>query len=248
MMLLMIFAYVGNPFYAANFTPLPIRSMSMFSNPAGLGIRTGAEAFVTYHMGTETITSGASANNLGFGVKKADTVKIFELGLGYKLPGAFSLGYAFQFGDTTNHILGIEARATQKWSLGYKTTIGTKKHMYGGIAVMPYEDYLTLNFEVEYEGIDSIFTFYYGVQIRPYKGIGAYFFADKEFDWNAGLEISLGYVKFAGLYSSADKKLSGGLIFSAQKYQSLMNQLGFGQAARSEPTIPSVLSQWSKSY
>lgn len=241
MILLVIFSFVGNPFYAANFTPLPIRSISMFSNPAGLGIRRGTETFVTYHVGSKTITSGASANNLGFGVKKTDTVEIFELGLGYKLPGAFSLGYAFQFGDTTNHILGIEGRVIKKWLLGYKITIGTKKHMYGGIAVMPYEDFLMLNFEVEYEGIDSIFTFYYGVQLRPYKGIGAYFFADKEFDWNAGLEISLGYVKLSGLYSSADKKLSGGLILSAQKYESLMNRLGFSQAPRPEATTPSVL-------
>lgn len=240
MILLMVFTFVGNPFYGANFTPLPIRSTSMFSNPAGLGIRPGAEAFVTYHTASKTITSGLSANNLGFAVKKADTLEIFELGLGYKLPGAFSLGYAYQFGDTNSHILGIESRATQKWSLGYKMTIGTKKHMFGGLAVMPYEDYLTLNFELEYEGIDSIFTFYYGVHIQPYKGIGAYFFADKEFDWNAGLEISLGYAKLAGLYSSEDKKLSAGLILSAQKYRSLMNRLGLSQAVRSVPRMPSM--------
>ena len=102
MILLVILSFVGNPFYSANFTPLPIRSVSMFSNPAGLGIRPGAEAFATYHWGSETITAGASAQNLGFGFQRIDTLEIFELGLGYKLPGAFSLGYAYQFGDTTN--------------------------------------------------------------------------------------------------------------------------------------------------
>ncbi len=224
MMLLMIVAFVGNPFYSSNFTPLPIRSVSMFSNPAGLGIRPGAEAFATYHWGSETITAGASAHNLGFGVQKIDTLKIFELAAGYKLPGAFSLGYAFQFGDTTttNHILGIQCRATKKWSLGYKVTLATKKHMYGGVAVTPYEDYLTLNFELEYEGIDTIFTYYYGVQLRLYEGVSACFFADEEFDWNTGLEISFGYVKLTGLYSSADKKINAGVILSAQKYESFL--------------------------
>jgi hypothetical protein len=194
----------------------------MFSNPAGLGIRPGAEAFATYLWDSDTITAGVSAQNLGFGFQKLDTLEIFELGAGYKLPGAFSLGYAYQFGDTTNHILGIECRATKKWSLGYRTTLGTKKHMYGGVAVAPYEDYMILNFELEYEGIDEVFTYYYGLQLRLYEGIAACFFADEEFDWNTGLEISLGYLKLTGLYSSENKKMSAGIMLSAQKYESFL--------------------------
>lgn len=229
MIILVILGFVASPLYDINFTPLPIRSTSVFSNPAGLGIETGAEAFLTYHPESKTITSGASAGNFGFGLIRMDTdtvetVEIYEIGLGYRLPGAFSVGYAYQFGDTSSHVLGIQCRPTHKWALGYTVTLDNKKYMYGGVAVKPYEDYLVLNFEVEYEGIDSIFTYYYGARVQPYKGIGISFLADEEFDWNVGVDVSLGYVKIAGLYSSADEKFSGGVIISAQRYQTFLHQ------------------------
>jgi hypothetical protein len=222
MLILAILSFVANPFYAANFTPVPIRSISVFSNPAGLGIQIGAEAFGTYHQSTEAIAAGASAGNLGFGYRKVDTLNFYEVGVGYKLPGAFSLGYAYDFGDTSSHILGIQCRPSEKLSLGYKTTLAERKYMYAGIGIMPYFDYVMLNFEIEYEGIDDLFTYYFGARIQPYKGISACFMSDKEFNWHAGVELSFGYLIIAGLYSYEDEKLSAGVIMSAQKYPGFM--------------------------
>jgi hypothetical protein len=222
MLFLAILCFVPGPFYEANFTPLPIRSISVLSNPAGLGIQTGAEGFITYDRDTEVIKGGACASNLGFGMIKNDTVTNYEIAVGYKLPGAFSLGYAYEFGDTSNHILGVQCRASDKLALGFKTTLGKTKYMYAGVGIMPYQEYLFLNFEVEYEGIIDTFTYYFGARIQPYKGISACFMSDEDLNWHAGIELSLGYAKIAGLYSHEDSKLSAGILISAQKHQSLM--------------------------
>jgi len=222
MLVLAILSFLADPFYAANFTPVPIRSISVFSNPAGLGIQIGAEAFATYHQATEAIAAGVSAGNLGFGYKKIDTLDFYEFAIGYKLPGAFTVGYAYDFGDTSSHILGIQCRPSEKLSLGYRTTLGARNYMYAGIGIMPYFDYITLNFEIEYEGNDDVFTYYFGARMQPYKGISACFMSDKEFNWHAGVELSFGYMILAGLYSHEDEKFSAGVIISAQKYPGLM--------------------------
>ena len=144
MTLMLIFMIVTSPFYEANFSSLPMRSLSVFSNPAGLGINRGAEIFGTYQPDPNTIVAGISLANLGLGMKKVtdDTIH-YEIGSGYKLPGAFSFGYAHQFGDISKHIFGVETRVTKKLALGYKTTIGRKYHMFGGISIRPFEEYLT---------------------------------------------------------------------------------------------------------
>jgi hypothetical protein len=224
MLILAIVSLFINPFYDANFTPLPARSISLFSNPSGLGINTGAEAFATYHFDTEIITAGASARNLGFGFRKADTLHFYQIAAGYRLPGAFSLGYAYEFGDTSIHLLGVECRPSPQLSLGYKTTLGHTKHMFGGISIMPYREYVTLSFEMEYEGIEDTLTFYYGARIIPYKGISACFMADKEFNWHAGIELALGYTKITGMYSYEEEKFSAGLIISAQRYETFISE------------------------
>lgn len=222
-MILAIFVFVVSPFYESNFTPLPIRSLSMFSNPSGLGIQTGAEAFVTYSPEPTTIMAGACASNFGFGMIRVDTFTLYEAAIGYRLPGAFTLGYAYEFGDSSGHIFGLECRPSEKLALGYTLTLGTKKHMYGGIGIMPFMDYIVLNFEIEYEGIDSIFTFYFGGRLQPVRGISAYFLANKDLHWNAGLELSLGYLKLAGMYSHDEEKFCGGVLISAQKYDTVID-------------------------
>ncbi len=223
MMILAVIILAVNPFYDANFTPLPARSLSMFSNPAGLGIHTGAEVFGTYHLDADIITAGASAGNIGFGYKKVDTLQFYEAGAGYKLPGAFSVGYAYEFGDTSLHKLGIVCRPNTQLSLGGRMTLGSTKYVYAGIGITPYQNYATLNFEIEYEGIQDLFTFYYGARITPYKGISAVFLADKEFDWHAGVEASLGYAKISGMYSYEEEQFSIGLLISAQRYETFMD-------------------------
>ena len=222
MIIIVMISLAVNPFYDANFTPLPARSLSVFSNPAGLGIHTGAEAFGTYHLDEDIITAGASAGNIGFGFRKVDTLKYYEAGVGYKFPGAFAVGYAYEFGDTSLHKLGIVCRPSTQLSLGSRVTLGSTKYIYGGIAITPYQDYVTLNFEMEYEGIQDTFTFYYGARVTPYKGISAVFLADEEFDWHAGVEVSLGYAKISGMYSYEEEQFSFGILISAQKYETFM--------------------------
>lgn len=218
--LLLILLVSANPFYKANFTPLPIRSISLFSNPGGLGILAGAEYFFTYH--PDYITTGASLANVGIGMTKSDSITYYEVGLGYKMPGAFSLGYAYQFDvndyDISSHIFGLTCRPNQYISIGYKTTIGDRNHMFGGMSVKPLQEYITLSVDLEYEGIDSIFTYYYGVMLQPIQGLEIYFRADEDFNWHAGLGLSLEKIRLAGVYSKADKQFSGGIILSAQDY------------------------------
>jgi hypothetical protein len=222
MIILVVLAFIANPFYESNFTPLPIRSTSVFSNPAGLGIQPGAEAFGTYQQVNDAITAGACASNLGFGYRKIDTLNFFEIGIGYKLPGAFSLGYAYSFGDTSSHIMGVQCRVSEKLSLGYKMTFGHTKYLYGGMGIMPYFEYVTLNFEMEYEGIEDTLTYYFGAMLQPYRGLTMFFMSDKEFNWHAGIGVSFGYVKLSGSYSYENSKFSAGVLMSAQEYRSIM--------------------------
>jgi hypothetical protein len=145
--------------------------------------------------------------------------------LGLKLPGAFSLGYAYQFDikdyGISSHIFGFICRPSPKLSLGYKTTLGSKCHMFGGISIKPLKKFLTLSCDIEYEGIDSIFNYYYGAMIQPLDGVQLNFYADKEFNWNTGTELTFGKIKVAGKYSNMDKKFSGGIIVSAQNFKKL---------------------------
>ncbi len=228
MLSLLILLISINPFYEANFTSLAMRSISVFSNPGGLGILPGAECFVAYH--PDEIVTGASLANLGIGMIKEDTITYYETGLGFRLPGAFSLGYAYQFDindyDISNHIFGLLCSPNRYISIGYKTTIGEKNHMFGGMSIKPLQDYITVSVDLEYEGNDSIFTYYYGAMLRPIQGLAIYFRADEDFDWHAGIGISLEKIKLAGAYSKADKKFSGGIMLSAQSYETLLPKSG----------------------
>lgn len=223
MIIILILISSSNPFYEANFTSLPIRSISVFSNPAGLGIQRGAESFFTYH--PDITITGASMGNLGFGMTKIDSITYYEAGVGLKLPGAFSLGYAYQFDikdyGISSHIFGFICRPSSELSLGYKTTLGSRYHMFGGISIKPLKEFLTLSCDIEYEGINDILNYYYGVMIQPLDGVQLNCHADKEFNWNAGTELTFGKIKLAGKYSSMDKKFSGGIILSAQSYEKL---------------------------
>jgi hypothetical protein len=212
-----------NPFYEANFTSLPMRSISVFSNPAGLGIQRGAESYVTYH--PDRLMNASSLGNFGLGITKIDSVTYYEAGVGLKLPGAFSLGYAYQFDikdyGVSSHIFGFICRPSPYLSLGYKTTLSSRFHMFGGISVKPLKEFLTLSCDIEYEGINDILNYYYGVMIQPLDGVQLNCHADKEFNWNAGTELTFGKIKLAGEYSNMEKKFSGGIILSAQSFKKL---------------------------
>jgi hypothetical protein len=160
--------------------------------------------------------------NLGFGMMKIDTIEYYEIATGYRLPGAFSVGYAHQFGEASYHIFGLIARSSPRFSLGYRTTLGERYHMIGGASLRPFEQYLTISGDIEYEGIDSILDYSYGAMLQPIDGIKLSVLAhhvDDKVRWNAGLELSFGKIKLAGAYSHADeKKLRIGIILSAQPY------------------------------
>jgi hypothetical protein len=210
-----------NPFYEAQFSSLPYRSVSIFSNPGGLGIKPGAELLYAYH--PDRMMPALFLGTIGAGWIKEDTLNFYEIGSGYKFPGAFSIGYAYQFGDTEDqHVFGIVGNVTSQLAIGYKTTIKERRHMFGGISIFPYKNFVTLSGDIEYEGIDDILNYYFGVMIRPVSGAQAYFHSDQEMNWHAGLELSFGYLKIAGAYAKADEKFMAGAILSAQSYESLV--------------------------
>ncbi len=241
MIVTVIFLLSVNPFYEANFVSLPMRSVSVFTNPAGLGIQPGAEFLFTYH--PDKMLPALTLGNIGFGMTKIDSVKYYEAGLGYKLPGAFSLGYAHQFGDTANHILGLIGRSSPYISIGYRTTVGERFHMIGGMSIRPFQEYVTISGDIEYEGIDSILNYSYGVMLMPTDGIKMNFHAghrNDDFNWNAGIELSFSHIKIAGAYSSIDEKFSGGIILSAQSYNTFLPERIKITKLRLEGSYPEV--------
>ncbi len=223
---LVLIVLAVQPFYEGNFSSLPIRSVSVFSNPAGLGFRPGSELLFVYH--PDVYMPALTAANLGLGMMEVDSIRYYEIGGGYKLPGVFSIGYAYQWGDTSSHVLGVIGRFNKNISIGYRTTLGGTNHMFGGISVRPYEELVTLSADVEYEGRDSILNFYLGAMLQPITGVKLNFHTAhndsdfSDFDWNTGLELSFGRFKLAGEYTSSDKKFSAGIIVSAQRYETFV--------------------------
>jgi len=215
-MVIILFFISVSPFNEANFVPLPIRSISVMSNPAGIGIGTGAEIFLTYH--PEIIHCGATLGNLGFGFSRNDTNIIYELGAGVKLPGAFSIGYARQFGDTTENIIGLVCIANQYVRLGYKTNLATKKIMHTGAGVSIGGGLITIAGEMVYEGIRDSVDYIFGFIINPTYGVKINFISDLKLNWHAGLELGTSKLKLSGLYSYQKRKFSGGIILSAQDF------------------------------
>ena len=70
-----------NPFFDANFSSQPIRSASVFSNPAGLGFSPGAELLFTYEFIPNTPNRYMPAftlRNIGLGWRKQDTLNFYD--------------------------------------------------------------------------------------------------------------------------------------------------------------------------
>lgn len=225
MALILICLLSVHPFYEANFSSLSYRSISIFSNPAGLGLQPGSElnAFYEYHKDdADIIAPSLMMRYFGFGWWHMDTINNYEASVGYRLPGVFSLGYAYQFGNSSQHKAGIVGHPTRQLSLGYYTTIGKVFHMFGGISIRPYQDYITLSCDIEYEAEDSIMDYHYGAMVQPINGIKAHFFANKDLHWKTGLEISFGQIKIGGTYSHEDERISGGIILTARPYKTFL--------------------------
>lgn len=215
MNILLIFIVI-NPFNEANFISLPHRSLSIFSNPAGIGLNPGAELFFTYH--PIIINSGITLGNLGFGLLRTEGTTNYELGAGFKLPGAFSLGYARQFGDTTENIIGLICNLNRYLTLGYKTTFGKKKYMQAGAGIRFYGNFLTLAGDMTYEGIDDTTAYYLGCIVNPVYGVMINLFSDIDWNWHAGIVLGAKKLRLALMYSSPQKKFTTGIIISAQSF------------------------------
>lgn len=215
-MSIILFLVSVNPFNEANFVPLPIRSISVLSNPAGIGIETGAELFFTYH--PQIINSGLTLGNFGLGISREDKNIIYELGTGVKLPGAFSIGYARQFGDTTENIIGLICVVNQYVRLGYKTNLATKKINHIGIGLKIGGGIVTIAGELIYEGIEDSTDFIFGAIINPSYGVKLNFISDLKWNWHAGVELGTSKLKLNALYSYKTRKFSGGIILSAQDF------------------------------
>jgi hypothetical protein len=211
------------PFYEAHFSSAPMRSVSVFTNPAGLGFHPGSELQFQYLYdsdGPDMLMPGIAIRNFGFGWRKIDSLNFYEVGIGYKLPGTVSIGYAYQFGDNKDHIVGVIAQPTKQFSIGYRTTVGEEFHMLGGLSLYPFDDYITVSGDIEYQ--DSILNYYYGAMVQPIDGVKLHFHADKEFEWSAGLELSFGQIKIAGAYHSETELIAGGVILSARPYKTFL--------------------------
>ncbi|MGB9720345.1 MAG: hypothetical protein ACPL28_02545 [bacterium] len=215
-MAILLFFFSINPFNEANFVPLPFRSISVLSNPAGIGIGRGAELFFAYS--SKSLSSGMTLGNLGFGVSRRDTNTIYELGAGIKFPGAFSVGYARQFGDTTENIIGLICAIGRYLNFGCTSTLGTKKYVHGGAGIKIGGGILTLAGELVYEGIDDSTDYLFGFTISPTYGIKVNFLSDSDWHWNAGLNLGTSKLRLGVIYSRQDKKLTGGIIISAQSF------------------------------
>ncbi len=216
-MLFILFAFTASPFNEANFVALPNRSISVFSNPAGIGKSPGAELFFTYH--PEIVNSGITIGNLGFGISKADSITNYEIGAGIKLPGVFSVGYSRQFGDKSENICGVICDLNQYLSLGYKTTLGRKKYMQAGAGVRILGSFLTLTGEMTYEGIEDFSDYCFGCIISPANGVKINFLSTPDWDWHIGIVLGTTKIKFGLMYAyKAEKKFTGGILVSAQGY------------------------------
>jgi hypothetical protein len=202
-----------SPFYDANFTSLAHGSASVFANPAGIGLQSGPELMGEFHI--DTLRAGISVRGLGIGAVKSDSVIHYEVDAGVKLPGAFALGYSYQFKDTSNSTIGIICAPVQTLMLGYKANLGDRKVMTGGLTIKPYQELMFLSFDVSYEGIQDTLSCYFGGALRTAQGSGAFFCTDVDMNWHAGLDIVLDRVRLAGAYTSAAKKFCAGVVLYA---------------------------------
>ncbi len=216
--MLLLFILSISPFNEANFVALPYRSVSVLSNPAGIGKSPGAEAFLAYR--SDSVTCGITIGNIGGGFLRVDSNMIYEISTGFKLPGVFSIGYARQFGDSSENIFGLECDMSQYFVLGYKTTLGRKKYMNAGAGLMMLGSALIVTGEMNYEGIDDYNDYRFGFLFAPTKGVTLNFVSDLDWHWHSGVVLAGPRIKLAFLYShKVANKFSVGLLLSAQSYQ-----------------------------
>jgi hypothetical protein len=207
-----------NPFYDGSFTSRGQCATAIFENPSGLGYDPKMENMTTLHR--DSIIEGISLKGIGLGLIKRDSNWTAEAGLGFKLPGAFALGYAYRFsvkGDPLKtHYLGIGCRPNSEMSLGFTTTLARTKYLHGGLSIMPAGDLLTLSVDFDYEGRSGEFRYYLGGMVQLGGIVNASFRMDDEKQWTAGLGFGYSVFRLAAAYGR-DRKFGIGLIVGEEK-------------------------------
>lgn len=216
-MIIFLFLFALNPFYEGNFTSECRSATAVFQNPAGLGYVPIFENMITLHR--DSVINGLCLRGIGLGILRQDTSWTAEAGLGYKLPGAFSLGYAYQFslkGSRANvHYLGVGCRPNRELALGFKMPVARTKILQGGASIMPVGNYLILSVDLEYEGIARSFRYYCGGAFRLGEYVNLNFHSDNKFNWAAGLGLGYTHFRIAGTYTR-DRKIGLGLIVTEE--------------------------------
>jgi len=219
-MTILLFLFSLNPFFEGNFTSYAQSSTAIFENPAGLGSTPIFENLTALHR--DTIINGLCLRGIGLGILKDNSTWTAEAGLGYKLPGAFSLGYAYQFslkGTRKNiHYLGLGCRPNNELALGFKMTVARTKILHGGASIMPVGDYLLLSVDFEYEGIAKSFSYYGGGMFRLGEYFNLNFHSDNKFNWAAGLGFGYSNFLIAATYTY-DREFGIGLIVTEAQTQ-----------------------------
>ncbi len=218
--MILLFMFTSTSFFASQFSSLPMRVNSVFSNPAGLGLQSAYEAVVDYH--PDRITTGLATRYFSAAMRRADSLYYWEAAVGYKLPGVFSIGYAFRFGEINEHVLGVIGLVSDELSVGYKTRIGDDWHMLGGAAIKPLADYLVFCGDVEHETIYRTTNYHAGVMVQPLSGLNIYFRTDHDFRWSAGLQMSFGKFILAAAYAESNSKISVGGLISSETYPTFL--------------------------
>lgn len=208
-----------NPFYDGSFTSLGQSSTAIFENPSGLGYDPKFESITALHR--DSIIQGVSLKGIGMGVLKIDSSWVMDAGLGYKLPGAFAVGYAYRFTikgapAAGTHFLGIGCRPNSEMSLGFTTTLAKTKYLHGGMSIMPVGDYLTISADFDYEGRSEEFHYYLGGMIRLGGFVNANFRMDDDRHWTVGLGLGYTVFRLAAVYGR-DREFGIGLVVSEER-------------------------------
>ncbi|MCK4352086.1 signal peptide peptidase SppA [candidate division WOR-3 bacterium] len=197
------------------------RAISLFTNPAGLGINPGSEVVCFF----DTVTQiGLSSGNLGFGaIFGKERKPNYIIGNSFNIGESFWLGYNYKFGESKKHELGGIFRPSKFISLGLCSSIETTPNLRGGLALNPGTDRITVFGDIFYKCREgTIRDYLYGIGIEPLDGIILSFKGNKANNFNFGLEISLGNLKIGANTDKDFNKLRARTIVSHETYPTFM--------------------------
>jgi hypothetical protein len=216
---LLILLVALNPFFDGGFTSLGQSATAVFENPSGLGYDPRIENMTAIHH--DSVINGICLKGIGLGIIKRDSCWTAEAGLGYKLPGAFAVGYAYRFTvkgapSIKTHYLGLGCRPSSEMSFGFTTTLARTKYLHGGLSIKPAGDIFTLSADFDYEGRSEQFLYYLGGMIQFGRYLNVNFRMDGDQNWTAGMGFGYSVFRIAAVYGR-DRKFGIGLIVGEEQ-------------------------------